>query len=281
MKIIVTGATGFVGGHLVRELLKNGHQIIAVARDIQRAKKFEWFDEVTFIQTDLHIDFQPVIKRISDVDALIHLAWPGLPNYQNCFHIFQNMNADLIFLKAAIESGLPQLVVAGTCLEYGLQSGPLTEVMDTHPITPYAFAKDSLRKTLQFFQREHNFTLQWVRLFYMYGDGQSPKSLLSQLDLAIDKKDESFNMSIGTQLRDFSSVELVAKRICAVVENPLINGVINCSSGTPISVLDLVLKRRQERNSDIKLNTGYYPLLQYEPIDFWGVPAKLNLLNKI
>lgn len=276
---MVTGATGFIGRHLVRKLLQNRHQVIAVTRDLRRAKEFEWFDEVDFIQADLCLKYDPVIDGLDGVDALIHLAWPGLPNYQGNFHIFQNLTSDLAFLKASIESGLSHLVVAGTCLEYGLQSGALSEDMDTRPITPYGFAKDSLRKALEFFQREQNFTLQWMRLFYMHGEGQSPKSLLSQLDTAIDEKRQSFDMSIGTQLRDYLPVESIAERICTAMENSTINGVINCSSGSPISVLDLVRRRCQERGSDIHLNLGYFSLPEYEPLEFWGIPAKLNSLR--
>lgn len=279
MRVIVTGATGFIGRHLVRKLLQNRHQVIAVTRDLKRAKEFEWFDEVDFIQADLHLNYGPVIERLDGVDVLIHLAWPGLPNYQGTFHIFQNLKSDLAFLKASIESGLSHLVVAGTCLEYGLQSGALSEDMDTRPITPYGFAKDSLRKALEFFQREQNFTLQWMRLFYMYGEGQSPKSLLSQLDTAIDEKRQSFDMSIGTQLRDYLPIESIAEGICIAMENSTIDGVINCSSGSPISVLDLVRRRCQERGSDIHLNLGHFSLLEYEPLEFWGIPAKLNSLR--
>lgn len=278
MRIIVTGATGFIGRHLVKKLLQNGHQVIAVARNLERAKELEWYESVSFIQADLQLDSSAVVEEMDGADALIHLAWPGLPNYQGSFHIFQNLKSDLTFLRNSLESGLHHLVVAGTCLEYGLQSGALNEDMDTYPITPYGFAKDSLRRSLQFFQKEHSFTLQWMRLFYMYGEGQSPKSLLSQLDIAIDEKRKSFDMSIGTQLRDYLPIESVAENICVTVENRSVNGVINCSSGSPISVLDLVRKRCQERESNIYLNTGYYALPEYEPIEFWGVPTKLNSL---
>jgi dTDP-6-deoxy-L-talose 4-dehydrogenase (NAD+) len=264
---------------LVRQLLQNRHQVIAVARDLKRAKEFEWFDKVDFIQADLHLNFSPLIDRLDGVDALIHLAWPGLPNYQGSFHIFQNLVSDLIFLKAAIESGLPHLVVAGTCLEYGMQSGGLAEDIDTYPITPYGFSKDCLRKSLQFFQKEHNFTLQWMRLFYMYGEGQSSKSLLSQLDIAIDEERQSFDMSIGTQLRDYLPIETVVEKICTALENSEISGVINCSSGLPISVFDLVNERCQQRASNIHLNVGHYKLPEYEPVEFWGIPAKLNSLR--
>jgi dTDP-6-deoxy-L-talose 4-dehydrogenase (NAD+) len=150
--------------------------------------------------------------------------------------------------------------------------------MDTRPVTTYGFAKDSLRKSLEFLQQNNNFILQWLRFFYIYGDGQSPKSLLSQLDTAINEKRASFNMSIGTQLRDYLPIETVVDRICCVIENPSIVGTINCSSGLPISVLDLVQRRCKEMGSNIHLNTGYYSIPVYEPFEFWGVPSKLNVL---
>ena len=77
------------------------------------------------------------------------------------------------------------MLVTGTCFEYGMQSGYLSEKMITNPGNPYALAKDSLRKFLLSLQREVPFTLQWARLFYMYGSGQNPNSILAQLDNAV------------------------------------------------------------------------------------------------
>jgi nucleoside-diphosphate-sugar epimerase len=279
LRIIVTGATGFVGLHLVGALLRHGHQVTAIVRDLKRAEDLTWFSDVSFVQSDLHVNYLPVIEAAKSADALIHLAWPGLPNYQSYFHIFHNLPADFQFVKAVIEAGVSQIAITGTCLEYGLKSGALTEDMDTHPTTPYGFAKDSLRKSLQFLQREYSFNLQWIRLFYTYGDGQNPNSLLPQLDAAIDKKRSSFDMSVGTQLRDYLPIEAIAENICILLGHPNINGVINCSSGLPISVLDLVRRRCLERGSSIHLNTGHYSLPDYEPFKFWGVPTKLNSIS--
>ena len=274
MKVIVTGATGFIGRHLITKLVMHGHQVTAVGRDVNRAKTFEWFNSVDFISADLQLDYYSVIEALKGASALIHLAWPGLPNYQAKFHIFQNLYSDLNFLNACVNAGIPKILVAGTCLEYGLQSGPLTEEMDTRPVTSYGFAKDSLRKSLEFLQQSNNSILQWLRIFYVYGDGQNPKSLLSQLDTAIHENRASFNMSIGTQLRDYLPIDSVVSNMCLVIENPLITGAINCSSGLPISVLNLVKKRCKEMDSDIHLNTGYYSIPTYEPFEFWGIPSK-------
>lgn len=279
MRVMVTGATGFVGRHVVSELLARRHFVVTVARDTELAREMPWFDSVEFIQCDLHENFQLLLQREKLPDAIVHLAWPGLPNYRDFFHISKNLAADLAFLEAAVNAGVSHLMVAGTCLEYGMQHGPLTEEMETVPSTAYGFAKDTLCKALQLLQRESPFTFQWMRLFYMYGDGQNKNSLLAQLDRAIEQGDSVFNMSAGDQLRDYLPIHEVAERFALVLENPETNGVINCCSGRPISVIDLVLQRCNAQASPIKLNRGHYSYPAYEPLAFWGVPSKLSLLQ--
>ncbi|HEY9216143.1 MAG TPA: NAD(P)-dependent oxidoreductase [Ancylobacter sp.] len=280
MKVMVTGATGFVGRHVVTRLLRGGHAVVAVARDTERARTMPWFAQVEFMACDLAADFTPLFAGSTLPDALVHLAWPGLPNYKNFFHIARNLPADLAFLEAAVAAGIRQIMVAGTCLEYGMQYGPLTEDMVTAPHTPYGFAKDTLRKSLQLLQKERPFTLQWMRLFYMHGEGQNPNSLLAQLDRAIDQGDAVFNMSFGDQLRDYLAIADVAENFALALENPdRCHGVINCCSGRPVSVTDLVSQRVDARASTIRLNRGHYPYPDYEPMAFWGVPAKLDALR--
>lgn len=276
MKIIVTGATGFVGRHVVNQLLNEGYEVLVIVRSTDRARTFAWFQSVQCISCDLHKNFQPVVDLAKDVDVLVHLAWTGLPNYRNFFHIGQNLTADLNFLSAVINAGIKHLVVTGTCLEYGMQYGPLTEDMETRPTTPYGLAKDMLCKSLQALQKELTFTLQWVRLFYMFGDGQNQNSLLAQLDHAIASGQTTFNMSVGDQLRDYMPVTDVASSIVKLVHHPEVNGVINCCSGKPISILDLVTERCQMKESNITLNRGYYPYPDYEPMAFWGILGKLK-----
>ncbi len=279
MKVMVTGATGFVGRHVVNELLSRGHSVVAITRDIKRARVMTWFDRVEFIECDLHDGFQHLFQPNKLPDAILHLAWPGLPNYRDFFHISKNLPADLAFLETAVKAGVSHIIVAGTCLEYGMQYGPLTEEMETSPTTPYGFAKDTLRKALQMLQMVSPFTLQWMRLFYMYGDGQNKNSLLAQLNHAIDEKQPVFNMSMGDQLRDYLPIEKVAENFALALVNPQVEGVINCCSGRPVSVLDLVQKNCINRKSDIQINRGFYPYPDYEPLAFWGEAEKLSTLR--
>ena len=287
MKILVTGASGFVGQHVISQLLERGHAVTAVARDEAKARNFAWFNHVRFIACDIHLPTTNPFGLFGQPDAAIHLAWSGLPNYSGLFHFEENLPVGYRFLKSMVEGGVNHLLVAGTCFEYGMQSGGLTEDMPTAPANPYALAKDTLRKFLQSLQLQHTFTLQWARLFYMYGEGQSPNSLLAQLDRAIEEGLSAFNMSGGEQLRDYLPVKEVASRLVSLLDYPECDGIVNVCSGVPISVRRLVERHLMERKSNIKLNLGYYPYSDYEPMAFWGSGDKLtrwldsgaNLLN--
>ena len=134
-----------------------------------------------------------------------------------------------------VENGLGKLTVAGTCMEYGMRSGALNETMETMPNTPYSLAKDCLRKCLQQLQKQNDFKLNWIRLFYMYGKGQNPNSVLSQLQVALDRGNKFFNMSGGEQLRDYLPVEKVAEYIVKISMQDKIRGIINCCSSSCIS----------------------------------------------
>ncbi|MES2919218.1 MAG: NAD(P)-dependent oxidoreductase [Pseudomonadota bacterium] len=277
MKVLLTGATGFIGSHVVMHLLARGHEVVALVRDEESARKLPWFDRVDFVAHDIR-DGCPDLRGqgIAVPDVLMHLAWPGLPNYKDLFHFEENLPEGYRFLKAMIEQGVGQVLVTGTCFEYGMQSGCLPESLPTQPSNPYGLAKDCLRKFLQELQVQRPFVLQWARLFYMYGPGQNERSLLAQLSGAIARGDRSFNMSGGAQVRDYLRVEEVARRLVLLAECSSADGLFNCCSGVPRTVRALVEDFVREQGARIDLNFGFYPYPDYEPMEFWGDPERLN-----
>jgi len=277
MKVLVTGATGFVGRYVVNELLRHEHHVIATSRNLDKARSYGWFSEVQYIPYNLNVVQENFFQFFQQPELLIHLAWEGLPNYKGLFHIEENLLFNYRFLKNMLEHGLKHLVVTGTCFEYGMQSGALSEDMEAKPDNPYGLAKDTLRKFLEQLQKKIDFKLKWVRLFYMYGKGQSPNAILSQLDKALENGETDFNMSGGEQLRDYLPVEKVAEYIVKIVMQDKIHGVINCCSGTPISIKSLAENYLKKKQKSIHLNLGYYPYPDYEPMAFWGDDKKLKM----
>ncbi|MDQ3040651.1 MAG: NAD(P)-dependent oxidoreductase [Pseudomonadota bacterium] len=276
MKVVVTGATGFVGRHVVPALLARGHVVTAVARNPPERGVAPWIDEVEFVACDVHDEDLEHASLLGVPDALVHLAWPGLPNYKDLFHIERNLPADYRFLKRMVGAGTRQVLVTGTCFEYGMQSGALSEDNPPLPTNAYGIAKNGLRVFLLALQREHPFVLQWARLFYLHGPGQNAASVLAQLDRAIDAGEQSFDMSGGEQLRDYLSVQEASGYLAALIERPEITGVVNCCSGQPVSVRRLVELRIEQRSASIALNLGRFPYPDHEPFAFWGVRDRLD-----
>ncbi len=281
-KVLITGATGFIGNHLVEQLLHQNCSIIASSSAIEKAQAARWYGSVKYIpfnfkEFDNSINYY---KHFSKPDLMIHLAWEGLPNYKSAFHTEENLPRHYTFLKNCIENGLSDVTITGTCFEYGMQEGCLSEDMETKPANPYSIAKDTLRKKLQQMQHEKPFNLKWIRLFYMYGRAQSPNSLLSQLDKALENKEPIFNMSGGEQERDYLPVEEVARNIVKVSLQNHVTGIINCCSGKPLTVKKFVENYLEEKQKHIQLNLGYYPYADYEPMRFWGSNKKLKNYNR-
>ncbi len=275
MKILVTGATGFIGNYIVKELLRRKVAVIASSSRAKEQIDSDWTDKVIYRQCNIHeIGSENLFHYFEKPDHAIHLAWGGLSNFKDEFHITKELPAQKHFVRQLISSGLTSLTVTGTCLEYGNQEGELTEDMPAQPVVPYAVAKNELRQYLEHIGSTIPFDLRWVRLFYMYGKGQNPKSILAQLDAAIKRGDSEFNMSMGEQWRDYLPVETIAQIVVIFAVQRYKLGIMNCCSNKPISIRNLVEQYLKSHNKTLRLNLGYYPYPDYEPFRFWGSNKK-------
>lgn len=262
----------------MERLAASEHSLLATGRDLKRAVRFPWFSKVKFIPFDLNnlSGSENIYDLFERPDLLIHLAWEGLPNYRSKFHLERTYPAHCGFLKTMVEGGLSSLVITGTCLEYGMRTGCLAEDMPAAPVVPYAEAKNRLLKHTTQLQAAHAFKFKWVRLFYLYGPGQNENSILSQIDKALERADPSFNMSAGQQQRDYLPIEKAAEYIVRIALQDKITGVVNCCSGKPVSIKGFVEDYLSMKKKQIKLNIGYYPYSDYEPMSFWGDTRKLQ-----
>jgi len=276
MKIAVTGATGFVGRYVVDELKKRGIEPIVVCRPCRETSSGLIAENVVVM--DLRSPPDDPFLVMGEPEALIHLAWGGLPNYQSEHHMSEELPTQKDFLSATIGGGLKNLLVAGTCLEYGPRSGELREDMEPHPETPYGSAKNGLRLELESLKQTAHFNLTWSRLFYLYGIGQAPSSLYSQLRNAVQHGARGFDMSGGQQIRDYLPIEKAAQYLVSLALLRRDLGCINVCSGEPISVRSLVDRWIRDNHWSIDLNVGRYPYPDYESMEFWGDASKLRQL---
>lgn len=274
MKVAVTGATGFLGRHVLRELATRPDiQVVAACRNPDPALQSP---SCKVVSLDIAAPSSTQYHELGSPDVLIHLAWSGLPNYQSMHHFEAHLGEQYRFLASLVEAGLASMLCAGTCLEYGMKCGELQEELTPDPRNPYALAKDALRRAISFLRERSSFALTWVRLFYMYGSGQAPTSLYSQLNAAIARADRHFAMSLGHQLRDYLPVTEVARVIVALAVERSDCGIVNVCSGVPQAVRAMVERWLAEKEYKMDLVLGRYPLPSYEPLAFWGSRKKLE-----
>ena len=276
MKILVTGATGFVGQHVTRWLVEHNYSVTASGTSSKKAEKFDWYNDVEFKPCDyynLDIDYLEYFDR---PDILIHLGWMNA--YQNTveLQLEKNLPKTINFLQNISREGNLKIVGMGTSQEYGNVAGCLKEDQCLNPVTPYGVAKNTLRCYIELLAKEKNIEWNWIRQFYLTGDGQNPKSLHGQLASAIDNRDKFFPMSGGEQLRDYIAVEQAAENICKIALQNKVIGVVNSCTGNPRTLKEIVGEYISERQSDIEVKYGFYPYRDYEIMEQWGDTTKLN-----
>ena len=267
-QIHIIGSSGFLGRALQRchcdgDLILWSHQ----GKDQRNAN---YFDLSNVNSWQNLCDFKP--KNV------ILLSWPGLPNYDNEFHLTENLPQSIRLINHLILAGCESITVAGTCYEYGLKSGALKEAELTEPVNLYGIAKDTLRRFTACQCAAAGVNWTWTRIFYPYGEGQNPKSLYPSLLRAINQNNLSFPMGSGKQIRDFIPVDNLAKCMLRLACSGASHGVVNLGSGNPKSIRNFVEDIIEASSSSLQLQLGVYPDRINEPEAFWADTSKLDSL---
>lgn len=269
IKILITGGQGFIAKNIIKELKKlKKYQIYATSRkNLKKEKSVNWI-KIKNLKSSSINQF--------NFDIVLDLAWYDLDNYNSKTHLKQVFE-HLIFYKKLIKNNKKVNIFSfGTCLEYGLREGKLSENFKSDPKINYAKGKDLLRKKIMSLRKRYNYSINWLRLFYIYGEGQEKKKIYTQFINAIKSKKKFFPMSKGTQKRDYINIKKVVRIIIILLNKNINGGIINLCTGKPISVIQLVKKWKKRFNSKIILKTNQFKTPSYEPEIFYGSTKKLN-----
>jgi nucleoside-diphosphate-sugar epimerase len=235
MKILMTGATGFVGAHLARNMVRDGHDVRAlVLPGVSLSAVQDVRDRLTIVQGNLTMP-DAIDAEAFAVDACIHLAWFAEPGR----YWTAPENVDLVFgtLRLAqrlAETGCRRLVAVGTCAEYDTSHGWLSESTPLVPTQLYSACKASTYLMLRQLASSAGMSFAWARLFYLFGPGEHEKRLVSSVCRSLIAG-EPVLLTPGQQVRDFLHVEDVALALSAIALSDLV-GAVNVGSGIPVTV---------------------------------------------
>lgn len=274
MRILVTGANGYIGRYVVKELLDRGHEVYV--SDI----RYDDVDERA-VRTDAQIFGcdEDIYSSLGEPEACIHLAWRNGFVHNDMSHI-DDFPKHYRFIKNMIDGGLKHIVVMGSMHEVGYYEGAIDENVPCNPRSLYGVAKNSLRQLVMMEAEDKGICCQWIRGYYIIGDDLKNNSIFSKLVAAAESGKKEFPFTSGSNKYDFITVSELAEQISAVSTQMEINGIINCCSGKPVSLADKVEGFIKENGYDIKLKYGAFPDRPYDSPAVWGNSEKIDMIMK-
>lgn len=271
-KFLVTGANGYIGRNVVKNLLDMGNTVIA--SDL----RYDDVDERA-IRSDVNLfsGDTDIYKQYGEPDVCIHLAWRNGFVHNDDSHII-DLPKHYLFIKNMIEGGLGHIVVMGSMHEIGYWEGAIEEDTPASPSSLYGVAKNSLRQMTTTLANAKGICMQWIRGYYILGDDLKNNSIFAKITKAAEEGKTTFPLNSGKNRYDFITLTELTEQIAAVASQEEVTGVVNCCTGKPMALADKVQEFVKEHNFNIKFEFGVFPDRPYDSPGVWGNPEKINLI---
>jgi len=268
-KAIVTGANGYIGQGVVKALLDNNQTVIATDFCVDHID-----ERAECISSNL-FEIDNPFEYYGKPDVLLHLAWrDGFRHYAPSH--MEDLPKHLDFITKMVEAGVSQVAALGSMHEVGFFEGSINEATPTNPQSLYGVSKNALRQAVALLKKDHNFTYQWIRGYYIVGNVKYGCSIFSKIAEAVEQGKKTFPFTTGENQYDFLDYDEFCKQVAAVAMQKKVTGIINCCSGKPMKLAERVEQFIKENNYDIKLEYGAFPDRPYDSKAVWGSNEKIN-----
>lgn len=269
MKILVTGANGYLGSGIVKAILDSGNEVVATDFRDTNIDKRAIAMPCNLFEIDNPYDY------FGQPDALLHLAWrDGFVHYSDA-HI-DDLPKHFAFIKNMAEAGCKHIAAMGSMHEIGFFEGSINETTPCHPTTPYGIGKNALRDLTAMVCKQNNCVFQWMRGYYIVGNSKFGSSIFSKITAAVEEGKKEFPFTLGQNQYDFIDYPDFCSQVAAVVSQQQEQGIINICSGRPEKLADRVERFIKENNYDIKLQYGAFPDRPYDSKAIWGDSKKIE-----
>ena len=269
MKILVTGANGYLGQGIVKHILDCGHEVAAVDFSLDYVD-----DRAVKMACNLFSVVDPY-NYFGKPDVLLHLAWrDGFVHYSDA-HI-EDIPKHYYLIKSFAKSDAKKIVVMGSMHEIGFFEGSIKEDTPCNPITPYGISKNGLRELTKMICGQEGKMFQWLRGYYIVGNSQNGSSIFSKIAAAEAEGKKEFPFTMGQNQFDFIDYEEFCEQVSRAVCQDSVLDVINICSGYPEKLADRVERFIKENGYKIKLKYGAFPDRPYDSKAIWGDNSKIQ-----
>ena len=263
MKFFVTGAGGFIGSHVVAELLERGHDVAVLSRPTSNNSRLSSLTGITRIvcsdPAGMLSEAEIETLQTFAPDTVIHLAWAGVGNSaRNDFVQLGNVEMTRNLVDIAHRVGARHFVGFGSQAEYGPCEGAIDESQPIAPTTLYGAAKAATYLISKSLCEVLGVEFSWIRVFSTYGPGDEPYWMVQQVarDLLAGNTPQ---LTLGTQKWDYLYVDDAARAVASVGELSTGIGAVNLGSGTALTIREIVEAIRDEVNPAAALEFGAVP----------------------
>lgn len=274
MKVLVTGANGYLGQGIVKHILDCGNEVVAA--DF----KVDHIDNRADRRVVDLFSIEDPYNYFDQPDVLLHLAWrDGFVHYSDS-HI-DDLPKHYAFIKNIAESDIKTISVMGSMHEIGFFEGSIKEDTPCSPTTPYGIAKNALRQLTEMLCKQKLKNFMWLRGYYIVGNSQYGSSIFSKITAAEAEGKTEFPFTLGQNQFDFVDYEEFCNQVARSVSQEDVLGVINICSGHPEKLADRVERFIVENGYKIKLKYGAFPDRPYDSKAVWGDATKINSIMKM
>ena len=237
MRVFITGATGFVGRHVMAEIHASGHDILASTLEEDKIENNH--SNIHWLNGDLaDLELLKAGLKSFNPDVVIHLAWQGIPDYSESISRINLINSINLLDFILDNTNCKKILVSGSCWEYGKKQGACKESDSIDIDSYFSWAKHSLNQYLKLKCEEKDVILNWFRIFFVYGPGQRKGSLIPTLITSFGSK-EIPKLNTPMNKNDFVYVKDVARAFAKAVDIDFSSGVYNLGSGSVLSSYDI------------------------------------------